>query len=101
MKSKTFLLKEKGDWALVSVSFDPGVTVMINSSLGAWCFTWGQPGEDPVRFLEEADVWYTYGKFSNTMKLGLPKRWQKQELESHYKFFYEKFWKKIIEELKK
>lgn len=99
-ETKTILLRNKSDWAFIAVNLTFGVTLMINSSYGSWAFTWSDPGQDPIGFLESADVFYTFGKLSNGMRLSLPNKYIERERRS-YDDFYGKFWRSMIEELKK
>lgn len=85
---------------MITITEKFGLTVQVHSSYGNWSYTWSQPGENPIKFLETANPDYTFQKFSNSIRLGASGRIQKREYVS-YLDFYNKFWNLMIEELKK
>ena len=96
---KKIILRNKSDWAIICVDDSHGVLVMIHSSYGSWAFNWSSIGDDYIKFLETSDVHYTFNKFSNSLRLSASQKIQKRE-KIDYEFFYNTFWKMLIEKLK-
>lgn len=95
---KTFLLRQKHDWAMITITEKFGLTLMIHSSYGNWAYTWAQPGEDAVKFLRTSNPDYMFTKFSNGLKLAVSGRIQKREYVSFIDF-YSKFWSLLVDNL--
>jgi hypothetical protein len=77
---KNFTLRNKTDWAFITISDSHGVLVMIYSSFGSWGYNWASPGDDYVRFLKTTSVGYAFDKFSNTQRLAAAQRSNKQRV---------------------
>lgn len=109
MDTKTYHLNSGNyDWAFITITrginSDQAFLISIHSSYGSWAFIWNQPGEDYIKFLETADKYYTFNKLSNTKKLSINWKYRdsvERKEWTEYENFYEKFWPKLIEALKK
>jgi hypothetical protein len=97
---KNFTLRNKTDWAFITISDSHGVLVMIHSSFGSWGYNWASPGDDYVRFLKTTSVGYAFDKFSNTQRLAAAQRIINREFRD-FQDFHGRFWNQIIEHLEK